>query len=344
MDISMIRVYCDHREAKVLEHASKWLANYKDIEVCRTQADKGDYTICDVKSVLQPPPLAGIPCTPIYKLIETPLAVIERKSLLDQAASIIDGRHHDNKAKLLKFCAEHNAKPYYLVEGFPQRGAQYGQIFGHQLINSFMHMMVRDGIQIIYSDTPEGSFRTVMDLAEAYRTHAPSAATAALIPAEEKQLNEVLPMQPCPQLLAASKKSDTEIVLKMMKAAHVTDSVAAAILEEYSIMGIALERPRLCDMQINGRKLGKRAAELQALTPATQQMILASSGGIGDETAGKLVAGCGGISHMTVEKLATIDVGHGRFGQKKAERLMALLNVGGDLRAPVAPTAPTPLQ
>lgn len=43
--------------------------------------------------------------------------VIERKTTADFEASFLDGRYREQRTRLLAFCAEHNAKALYILEG-----------------------------------------------------------------------------------------------------------------------------------------------------------------------------------------------------------------------------------
>jgi ERCC4-type nuclease len=43
--------------------------------------------------------------------------VIERKSIRDLEASVLDGRYRDQRARILSFCQEHKTHPLYVLEG-----------------------------------------------------------------------------------------------------------------------------------------------------------------------------------------------------------------------------------
>jgi ERCC4-type nuclease len=43
--------------------------------------------------------------------------VIERKSIRDLEASILDGRYREQRGRILAFCEEHKAQPMYILEG-----------------------------------------------------------------------------------------------------------------------------------------------------------------------------------------------------------------------------------
>ena len=48
---------------------------------------------------------------------KSPQLVLERKTLADLAASLLDGRWREQKSRLLTYCAETSARPGYIIEG-----------------------------------------------------------------------------------------------------------------------------------------------------------------------------------------------------------------------------------
>lgn len=43
--------------------------------------------------------------------------IIERKSIKDLEASILDGRYREQRGRILAYCKEHNSQPMYILEG-----------------------------------------------------------------------------------------------------------------------------------------------------------------------------------------------------------------------------------
>ncbi len=78
------------------------------------------------------------------------LAVIERKSLEDYAASLKDGRA-DNKRKMIALRAETGCRIYYIIEGppFPKPSDCFGNIPYKHIQSSIFHLSARDNICII---------------------------------------------------------------------------------------------------------------------------------------------------------------------------------------------------
>ncbi len=78
------------------------------------------------------------------------IAVIERKSLEDYAASITDGRH-DNREKMMALRATTGCAVIYIVEGLAPKdhSTKYGSGIAYSSIESSMfHLMVRDNITV----------------------------------------------------------------------------------------------------------------------------------------------------------------------------------------------------
>ncbi len=81
---------------------------------------------------------------------ETILAVIERKTLADYAASFKDGRH-ENKQKLINVRNQTQCVIIYIVEGpaYPSINSKFGRIPYNNIHSSMFHLMFRDNIHII---------------------------------------------------------------------------------------------------------------------------------------------------------------------------------------------------
>lgn len=126
------KLIADTRERNVLRHS----AEFADITYEVAQITTGDYVVV----------------TPA----NTILAVLERKSLEDYAASFKDGRH-DNVEKLLRMRAETAAAGnacalFYIVEGpaYPRADQYFGNIAYGNIESSMFHLAMR-GINIIHT-------------------------------------------------------------------------------------------------------------------------------------------------------------------------------------------------
>ena len=96
----------------------------------------------------------------LFKLNDEDIVVIERKTIADYASSIRDGRHREQKARLLSNFAIH--KIIYLVEGdisTNNTSYKYNKVSKETLISSMVNTMLRDNINVFHTkDTDETIF------------------------------------------------------------------------------------------------------------------------------------------------------------------------------------------
>lgn len=119
-------LFIDAREKNVIRHE-------KELEQISTQIKQittGDYVIIAPNGTI--------------------LAVIERKSLVDFAASLKDGRCN-NKQKLIALRQQTGCRILYIIEGpnFPDPDDYFGNISYKHIQSSIFHLMIRDSIGII---------------------------------------------------------------------------------------------------------------------------------------------------------------------------------------------------
>ena len=65
--------------------------------------------------------------------------IIERKSIRDLEASILDGRYRDQRARILSFCQEHKTQPMYVLEG--PLSSTTGRL-GKKALLKFIHRLI----------------------------------------------------------------------------------------------------------------------------------------------------------------------------------------------------------
>ena len=126
----MIKLIADTRERNVLRHNNVFAGHSLEVK----QISVGDYVI---KAEGTEPRF---------------LAVIERKSLEDFAASLKDGRH-DNKNKLIDLREKTGCRIIYIIEGPPSPLPTdcFGNIPYRHIESSIFHLIIRDGICVINS-------------------------------------------------------------------------------------------------------------------------------------------------------------------------------------------------
>jgi ERCC4-type nuclease len=97
------------------------------------------------------------------------LAVIERKSLEDYAASLKDGRS-ENKHKLIELRRRTGCRIIYLIEGHGKPGEYYGNIAWVNIESSIFHLILRENICVVWT-------RDSLDTAETLNRLTASAGT-----------------------------------------------------------------------------------------------------------------------------------------------------------------------
>lgn len=127
--IPSVRLLVDHRERKVIEHKSEW--SDTDYSVCTTM-QIGDYALVSGKGEY--------------------LALLERKTLPDFAASIKDGKRiNENMPKMLDFAAQNGGQVIFIIEGmaYPAPSTRFGGIPWANMESCLFHHQMRDGVSVI---------------------------------------------------------------------------------------------------------------------------------------------------------------------------------------------------
>lgn len=77
--------------------------------------------------------------------------VIERKTAADFEASILDGRYHEQRLRLLTYCQQQCARPLYIIEGSLDRiNGRFTENVLRQYLN---RLQIRYGVPVIQTDS-----------------------------------------------------------------------------------------------------------------------------------------------------------------------------------------------
>ena len=90
--------------------------------------------------------------------------VIERKSVADLEASLLDGRYREQRTRLLAFCAERGASPMYIIEGELDRLA--GRMTKEALQKVLNRLMMRYKVAVWRTESVEDTARSVTLIGE----------------------------------------------------------------------------------------------------------------------------------------------------------------------------------
>lgn len=135
MDISLV---IDHRETKLKELFKTQEVQYENLEF-------GDFQI---------------------KIQDHPLLVIERKTLADLAASIVDGRYKNQKIKLLQNIDSNNL--YYIIEGSFDFDTQI-QVYMNgipksTIVSCMINTMIRDNIKVFVTKDIQDTYHLISSI------------------------------------------------------------------------------------------------------------------------------------------------------------------------------------
>lgn len=76
--------------------------------------------------------------------------VIERKTVADFEASILDGRYHEQRLRLLTYCQQQGARPVYIIEGSLDRiNGRFTENVLRQYLN---RLQIRYNVSVIQTD------------------------------------------------------------------------------------------------------------------------------------------------------------------------------------------------
>jgi ERCC4-type nuclease len=81
--------------------------------------------------------------------------VIERKTVADLEASIMDGRYREQRTRLVTYCLERGAKPLYMIEGSMDR--IYGKMTEQTLQKYLNRLALRYGVAVQHTHNLEAT-------------------------------------------------------------------------------------------------------------------------------------------------------------------------------------------
>ncbi len=147
--MSKVEIIIDHRERQVIPFIEK--TQRYDIEYTTRQLSIGDYLICTRAS--------GDSQSRV-------LAVIERKTWKDLAASFYDGRK-ENVNKLIELRKVSGCRIVYMLEGNPfRRSDEKIQRMPFKNLQAHLdHLLFRDDIHVMYTRDGRGSMQRLFDFA-----------------------------------------------------------------------------------------------------------------------------------------------------------------------------------
>lgn len=233
------------------------------------------------------------------------MAVFERKSYEDFAASFKDGRS-ENVSKLRTMRDTTGCRIFYIIEGpaFPDPKDFYGNIAYANIESSIFHLQMRDGVQVIKTrdtlHTAQTLARFVKSMDSLVRKDGiptEGGYNAQEKPIEELATAQVEQQQLIEQLTAKHKRSTHEQVRDLWACfPGITTETADEYNRVWSIADVCRGIPRadLANAKLaSGKKLPKRACEsLSAVPKATEIKILSRIEGVSAAAAKTIMETC----------------------------------------------------
>ena len=225
-----MEIICDDREFKVFTHAAG-MAN-----VSRQRLTTGDFLI----GYRAPSPVGF-----------RALAIVERKTWADLAASIKDGRAA-NIEKLREFKAETGARIVYLLEGTPPKNPamDIGGIPYKSLRAHVDHLLYTDGIIELHSSGPRASLERLIEFAGHLKRFATEAAVS-----EINHLESATKKRP-----AATEEQISDTIWSAVRGISATSACAFRPYKIAQLFSGELDMEILSNILINGRRFGSARA------------------------------------------------------------------------------------
>lgn len=156
-----IKLICDTRERKIQDNINAEFA----APLVFAKSAKAGKIKCEVRQI----EVGDYIITSGQSDAQIPLAIIERKSLTDYAASFKDGRH-TNKTKLLNFSSITGCRIYYVIEGplNPEYDTEFSGIKFQNIQASIHDLMIEHGIIILRTQNGAHTAKELKMLCESY--------------------------------------------------------------------------------------------------------------------------------------------------------------------------------
>jgi ERCC4-type nuclease len=156
--------------------------------------------------------------------------IIERKTIKDLEASVLDGRYREQKGRLLAACAEKGAQPLYLLEG--PYSSTTGRITAPALMKLVARLQFKYGIALMHTQTLAESVTLLTSLHD-YWLEDPS-----------NFRRDMTPLKPTEGIHVAKKANASEplqfLIACLMQCPGVSSRIAECIADTFSSFPLLL--------------------------------------------------------------------------------------------------------
>ncbi|QYB17529.1 ERCC4 domain-containing protein [Pacmanvirus S19] len=313
---------CDTRERNVYKHEHE----LSEINYEIKQITTGDYCVL----------------TPTGNI----LAVIERKSLDDFAASLKDSRHL-NKSKLNELRKQTGCRVIYIIEGpeFPKPNDCYGNIPYRYIESSIFHLVVRDNVTILRTKDTLHTAKLLANFVKSMDSLMKKVEEPEIVGAGEHMPLEMLAdpnAQPVAReqivemLTKKHEKSDIDVVRELWSCfPGIAVESADDFIKNWTLAEVVsgkVQRTIIANFKMsNGRKISKRVVDsLTNVNKLLEVRLLSHIPGISHSTAVTITehAPLGRLLSYNVECIGMIKIGKNKssLGTKRAESILKYFN------------------
>ena len=177
--------------------------------------------------------------------------VIERKTTADFEASILDGRYREQRTRLLAYCAEHKARPLYIIE---QGLNGTRRTLEKQALQKMLHrLMLRYGVPVWFTESTDDTVKTIQIL------HSQLTDDPKVFIAETLSYTDVM---------HTTKKSNTGdpkvfAVACLQQCPGVSVKAASALIDAFGSLKTILEQEEksLAEVKVGERRFGPAVAK-----------------------------------------------------------------------------------
>jgi ERCC4-type nuclease len=149
--------------------------------------------------------------------------IIERKTIKDLEASVLDGRYREQKGRLLAACGEKGAQPLYLLEG--PYSSTTGRLAAPALMKLVARLQFKYGIPVLHTQTLAESVLLLTSLHEYYLED----------PTNFRR--DMIPLKPTEGIHVAKKANASEpkqfLIACLMQCPGVSSRIAECIADAY---------------------------------------------------------------------------------------------------------------
>lgn len=321
------KLVVDCREKLIIRHEKE--LEYVNLEI--KQITIGDYAVVS--------PMGSI------------LAIIERKSFADFAASLKDGRAN-NKSKLIALREQCGCRILYIIEGpaFPGPNDCYGNIPYRYIESSIFHLMIRDQISIIYTKDTLGTakmlhrFMLSMDtLCDKMEEPDGKLCESENIPIADiiSNISAVDTVDAAVQILTAKHEKSTHDIVREMWSVFpgIATETASDFIKKWTLADIVMDKVSKED--ISTHKIGNKTVNKKVINSLTdinliiQKKLLCAIPGISVATASSIISSTplSRLLTYTIDCIAIIGIGkpqkngtRRKLGVKLAEKIIKYFN------------------